>query len=63
MDMAKLRDVHQRKLKEYEQHLQQIEKNETKHFRQEGNGPLTDITEEIKAEYHGHIQERLSAAC
>ncbi|TCR72216.1 hypothetical protein [Rhizobium sp. BK376] len=56
MDLAKIRDNHQQKLKEYEQQLRHMEENETKHFRQEGNGPLADITEEIKAEYHRHIQ-------
>jgi hypothetical protein len=56
MNLAKLRDDHQRKLKEYEQHLQHMEENQTKHFRQEGSGPLADITEEIKAEYRRHIE-------
>ncbi|KAA0688155.1 hypothetical protein DTW90_32645 [Neorhizobium sp. P12A] len=56
MDLAKLRDNHQQKLNEYEHQLQHMEENETKHFRQEGGGPLADITEEIKAEYRRHIQ-------
>ncbi len=56
MDLAKLRESHKKKLAEYEQRLKHIDDSDTRHFRQEGDGPLSDITEEIKAEYHRHIQ-------
>ena len=55
MDLPKLRDSHKEKPPEYEQRLKHLNESDTRHFRKEGNGPLSDITEEIKAEYHRHI--------
>lgn len=56
MDLRELRKSHERKIEEHEEKLRSMEDKDTRHFRQEGEGPLAEITEEIKAEYHRHIE-------
>jgi hypothetical protein len=55
MDLAKLREGYEQKLREHEETLRALDDKGVRHFRQEGDGPLADISEEIKAEYHRHI--------
>ncbi|PZM13940.1 hypothetical protein [Rhizobium tubonense] len=55
MDLAKLRESYEQKLREHEETLLALDDKGVRHFRQEGDGPLADISEEIKAEYHRHI--------
>jgi iron-sulfur cluster repair protein YtfE (RIC family) len=56
MDLAKLRSESEQKIKEYESRLQTMEEKDVQHFRQEGNGPLANITDHIVAEYRRHIE-------
>ncbi|MGM4980912.1 hypothetical protein [Rhizobium sp. 11_C7_N12_5] len=58
MDLRELRKIYERKIEEHEEKLRSIEDKDTRHFRQEGEGegPLAEINEEIKAEYHRHIE-------
>ncbi len=56
MNLAKLRSSYERKIAEHEEKLQSMREKDVRHFRKEGDGPLADITEEIKAEYHRHIE-------
>ena len=56
MDLAKLREDYRQRIKEHEEHLQTMDDKDARHFRQEGDGPLMDITDQIKAEYHRHIE-------
>ncbi len=56
MDLAHLRKSYERKIAEHEEHLRTLQENDVRHFRQEGDGPLAEVTEEIKAEYQRHIQ-------
>lgn len=55
MDMHERRKSYERKIAEHEEHLRSMEEKDIRHFRQEGDGPLAEVTEEIKAEYHRHI--------
>ncbi|MBW9115838.1 hypothetical protein JNB88_19580 [Rhizobium cauense] len=56
MSLEKLREDYTQRIKEYEDSLQSMSENEVKHFRSEGGGPLSDITEQIRNEYHRHIE-------
>ena len=55
MDLEKLRESHTEKIEELKENLRSIDEKDVRHFRQEGDGPLADITEKIKAEYYSHI--------
>ncbi|TCL75484.1 hypothetical protein [Rhizobium sp. BK251] len=56
MDLQDLRSDYQLKIMEYEDQLRTMEENGVQHFRQEGDGPLANITEHIVAEYRRHIE-------
>jgi hypothetical protein len=56
MSLHDIRESYREKIKEHRQQIKHMEENDTRHFRQDGDGPLSDITHEIKAEYHRHIQ-------
>ncbi|MDM9621088.1 hypothetical protein A6U87_14790 [Rhizobium sp. AC44/96] len=56
MDLPKLREDYQQKIKEHEEHIQTLRENKAQHFVQEGNGPLKNITKQIEDEYHRHIE-------
>lgn len=56
MDLGEIRKSYERKIEEHEEQLRLMEDKDVRHFRQEGEGPLAEITEEIKAEYHRHIE-------
>lgn len=56
MDLERLRSEYEQKIKEYEDHLQTMDEKDVQHFRQEANGPLANITERIKEEYHRNIE-------
>jgi len=56
MSLEKLREDYTQRIKEYEDSLQSMSENEVKHFRSEGGGQLSDITEQIRNEYHRHIE-------
>lgn len=56
MDLAKLRESYEQRLREHEDTVKQLDDNGVRHFRQEGDGPLSDVSETIKAEYHRHIE-------
>ncbi|MDI7862070.1 hypothetical protein MRS76_08885 [Rhizobiaceae bacterium n13] len=55
MDLIKLREHCERKMKEHEGHLQELQERDIRHFQQEGDGPLSDVTKKIRDEYHRHI--------
>ncbi|MEZ2131339.1 MULTISPECIES: hypothetical protein [unclassified Sinorhizobium] len=56
MDLKGLRSEYEEKIKEYEGHLQTMDEKDVQHFRQEGNGPLANITGRIKQEYRRNIE-------
>lgn len=56
MNLDELRKSYQSRIEEHEEQLQAIHGKDVRHFRREGEGPLTEITEEIKAEYRRHIE-------
>jgi hypothetical protein len=56
MDLAKLRESYEQRLREHEETVQALDDNGVRHFRQEGEGPLADVSAEIKAEYYRHIE-------
>ncbi|MDK4738104.1 hypothetical protein ACXHXG_12230 [Rhizobium sp. LEGMi198b] len=56
MDLTKLRNNYERKIEEHEEQLRSLEDKDIRHFRQEGDGPLKEITDEIRAEYQRHIE-------
>ena len=56
MDLREVRKSYEQRIAEHEKQLRSIEDEDIRHFRQEGEGPLAEITEEIKAEYHRHIE-------
>jgi hypothetical protein len=56
MDLHKLRKSYEQKIEEHEEQLRSMQEKDIRHFRREGEGPLAEITEEIKAEYHRHIE-------
>jgi hypothetical protein len=56
MDLAGLRESYEQKLREHEETVRELDENGVRHFRQEGDGPLADVSEKIKAEYHRHIE-------
>ena len=56
MDLHELRRSYERQIEEHEKRIQSMRDKDIRHFRQEGEGPLAEITEEIKAEYHRHIE-------
>ena len=56
MGLSKFREGYEQKLKELEERIRSMEDKDVRHFRQEGNGPLADISEEIRAEYYRHIE-------
>ncbi|CCM74735.1 hypothetical protein [Rhizobium mesoamericanum] len=56
MTLKKIREEYVQRVKEYEDNLKSMTENEVKHFRSEGDGPLSDITEQIRNEYHRHIE-------
>ncbi|QFY61502.1 hypothetical protein FZ934_14475 [Rhizobium grahamii] len=55
MGLADIREQYRTRVAEHEEKIRLMDEKDARHFRQEGGGPLTDITEEIKAEYHRHI--------
>jgi hypothetical protein len=56
MDLAKLREGYEQRLREHEETVRALDERGVRHFRQEGEGPLADVSAEIKAEYHRHIE-------
>ena len=56
MTLEKLREDYVQRVKEYEDNLKSMSENDVKHFRAEGGGPLSDITEQIRNEYYRHIE-------
>jgi len=46
MSLEKLREDYVQRVKEYEDNLKSMSENDVKHFRAEGGGPLSDITEQ-----------------
>ncbi|WFU08084.1 hypothetical protein QA646_12255 [Rhizobium sp. CB3090] len=56
MDLHERRKSYEQKIAEHQEQLQSMEEKDIRHFRQEGNGPLAEVTEEIKAEYRRHIE-------
>jgi hypothetical protein len=56
MDLANLRESYEQKLREHQETLQELDDKGVRHFRQEGDGPLSDVSDSIKAEYHRHIE-------
>ena len=56
MDLGEIRKSYERKIEEHEEQLRLMEDKDVRHFRQEGEGPLAEITEEVEAEYHRHIE-------
>lgn len=56
MDLAKLRESYEQRLREHEDTLREMDEKGIRHFRQEGDGPLADVSETIRAEYHRHIE-------
>jgi hypothetical protein len=56
MSLADIREKYREKLEEHREKIRTMEETDARHFRQEGSGPLSDITAEIKAEYHRHIE-------
>lgn len=56
MDLVKLKEGYEQKLREHEETVRELNENGVRHFRQEGDGPLADVSEAIKAEYHRHIE-------
>jgi len=56
MSLEKLREDYVQRVKEYEDNLKSMAENDVKHFRAEGAGPLSDITELIRNEYYRHIE-------
>jgi hypothetical protein len=56
MDLKGLRSEYEQKIKEHEDHLKTMEEKEVQHFQKEGNGPLANITERIRAEYRRNIE-------
>jgi hypothetical protein len=56
MDLAKLRESYEQKLRDHEETVRALDDKGVRHFRQEGDGPLADVSEAIKAEYHRHIE-------
>lgn len=55
MELHERRKSYERKIAEHREYLRSMEEKAIRHFRQEGDGPLAEVTEEIKAEYHRHI--------
>lgn len=56
MDLASLRENYEQKLREHEETVKALDEKGVRHFRQEGDGPLADVSEKIKAEYYKHIE-------
>ena len=56
MDLRELRKSYERKIEEHQEQLRLMEDKDVRHFRQEGEGPLAEFTEEVEAEYHRHIE-------
>lgn len=56
MELAELREGYEQRLRVHEETVRQMDERGVRHFRQEGNGPLADVSEQIKAEYHRHIE-------
>jgi hypothetical protein len=56
MSLPEIREKYREKIEEHREQIRQMEEKDARHFRKEGNGPLSDITDEIKAEYHRHIE-------
>ena len=56
MDLAKLRKHCERQKQKHEEHLLRLQENDIRHFQQEGDGPLEEVTKEIEDEYHRHIE-------
>ena len=56
MDLSHLRETYAQKLREHEATVRNLDDKDVRHFRQEGDGPLADVSEAIKAEYHRHIE-------
>lgn len=56
MDLAKLRESYEQRLREHEETVRMMDERGVRHFRQEGDGPLADVSNQIKAEYHRHIE-------
>lgn len=56
MNLVKLREHCERKIEEHEAHLQKLQDKDIRHFQQEGDGPLADVSKLIEDEYHRHIE-------
>lgn len=56
MPLADMREVYKLKEQKQRDQLRFLHESNSRHFRQEGDGPLQDITNEIKAEYERHIE-------
>jgi phosphoenolpyruvate carboxylase len=51
-----MRSEYEQKIKEHEDHLKAMDEKDIQHFQKEGNGPLSNVTERIKAEYRRNIE-------
>lgn len=56
MSLVDIREKYREKIEEHREKIRQMEESDARHYRQEGGGPLSDVTAEIKAEYHRHIE-------
>lgn len=56
MPLTDMREVYKQKEQEQRDQLRFLHESNSRHFRQEGDGPLQDITNEIKSEYERRIE-------